>query len=51
MKNNCILIKKFRSFPDKVIYRGTLKGAKKRIKPSQKDRFEIRFIKDKEGEQ
>jgi len=37
------LVKKFRGYPDKVIYRGTLKGCKKRIPPSKKDQFEIRL--------
>jgi len=30
---------------EKVIYQGTLRGCKKRIKPSQKDRFRIDFKK------
>ena len=28
---------------EKVVYQGTLRGCKKRIKPSQKDRFRIDF--------
>ena len=43
-KKKAVLIKKFVEWPDKVIYRGTLRGCKKRIKKSQKDRFEIQFI-------
>jgi len=30
---------------EKVVYQGTLRGCKKRIKPSQKDRFRIDFKK------
>lgn len=44
VKKKAVLIKKYSDWPDKVVYRGTLKGCKKRIKPSQKNRFEIRFI-------
>lgn len=48
MNNNnktCTLIKKFRDYPDKIIYQGTLRGAKKRIPPSKKDQYEIQFKK------
>lgn len=43
-KGRCVLIKKFLDYPEKEIYQGTLKGAKKRIPPSKKDQFEIRFV-------
>ena len=39
----CVLIKKFRGYPDKVIYEGTLRGAKKRIPPSKKAQYKIIF--------
>jgi len=41
------LIKMF-TYPfkyEKVVYQGTLRGCKKRIKPSQKNRFRIEFKK------
>lgn len=40
----CILIKKFTEYPDKIIYRGTLRKAKEMIPPSKKDQFEIQFV-------
>lgn len=43
LKKKAVLVKKYYNFPDKVIYRGTLRGCKNRIKPSQKDRYEIVF--------
>ena len=43
-KGRCVLVKLFRDYPEKEIYHGTLKGAKKRIPPSKKDQFEIRFV-------
>ena len=43
-KKKAVLIKKFDGWADKVVYQGTLRGCKQRIKPSQKDRFEIKFI-------
>lgn len=36
-----ILVKKFKNFEDKIIYRGTLRKAKKRIPLSKKDQYEI----------
>ena len=47
MKENktATLIKKFKDYPDKIIYQGTLKGAKRRIPPSKKDQYEIQFKK------
>lgn len=39
-----ILIKKFKNYEDKIIYRGTLRMAKKLIPPSKKDQYEIQFI-------
>ena len=39
-----VLTKHFRDYPDKVIYKGTLKGCKKRIPESKKDQFTISFI-------
>lgn len=44
-KKTCTLVKKYSNFPDKVVYRGTLRGAKKRIPPSRKDQYEIIFTK------
>lgn len=41
----CTLIKKFKDWPDKIVYQGTLKGAKKRIPPSKKDQYQITFKK------
>jgi len=41
----CTLIKKFKGWPDKIIYQGTLRGAKKRIPPSKKDQYQITFKK------
>ena len=48
MKHNnkhkkCILIKKFKEYPDKIIYQGTLRKAKAMIPPSKKDQYEIQF--------
>ena len=43
------LVKMFRDYPDKVIYRGTLKEAKRRIPPSKKEQFRIEFFRNKEG--
>ena len=43
-KKKASLIKVFNGYPDKVIYRGTLKEAKKRIPPSKKDQFRVEFI-------
>jgi len=44
LKDVCaVLVKKFHNFPDKIIYRGTLKKCKKMIPPSKKDQFEIRL--------
>lgn len=37
------LIKMFDDYPDKIVYQGTLRGAKKRIPPSKKDQFRIEF--------
>ena len=37
------LIKMFDGWDDKIIYQGTLKGAKKRIPPSKKDQYRIDF--------
>jgi len=47
MKENktCTLIKKFKEWPDKIIYQGTLKGAKRRIPTSKKDQYQIIFKK------
>jgi hypothetical protein len=42
-RRRCILIKHFEDYPDKVIYRGTLREAKKRIPPSKKGQFTIQF--------
>ena len=39
------LVKMFSSYPDKVIYRGSLKKAKSMIPPSKKEQFRIDFIK------
>jgi len=39
-----ILVKKFKKFEDKIIYRGTLRKAKKKIPPGKKDQYEIHFI-------
>lgn len=44
-----ILIKKFKKYENKIIYRGTLRKAKKLIPPSKKDQYEIILIK-KENE-
>ena len=38
-----VLLKVYSDGFEKPVYRGTLRGAKKRIKPSQKDRFKIVF--------
>lgn len=43
------LVKMFRDYPDKVIYRGNLKGAKEMIPPSKKAQFRIEFFRNKEG--
>jgi len=43
-KKKAILTKHFTDWPDKVIYRGTLEGCKKRIPPSKKEQFSISFI-------
>jgi hypothetical protein len=40
------LVKMFRDYPDKVIYRGTLKEAKRRIPPSKKEQFRIDFFRN-----
>jgi len=44
-KAKCVLIKKNETWGDKIVYEGTLRGAKKRIPPSKKDRYEIQFKK------
>jgi hypothetical protein len=41
-----ILVKKFKNFEDKIVYRGTLRKAKKLIPPSKKSQYEIYFIKE-----
>lgn len=43
-KKKAILTKLFTDYPDKVIYKGTLKGCKKRIPESKKAQFMISFI-------
>ena len=43
------LVKMFRDYPDKVIYRGTLRRAKDMIPPSKKEQFRIEFFRNKEG--
>ena len=40
-----ILIKRFKNYEDKIIYRGTQRKARKLIPPSKKDQYEIIFIK------
>jgi|GEM_PF-4870771 len=44
-KPTVILVKHFRNFPDKLIYRGNLKRAKRMIPPSKREQYEIRFLK------
>ncbi len=39
------LIKHFREFPDKIIYQGTLREAKRRIPPSKKEQYSLVFKK------
>lgn len=39
------LVKMFRNYPEKVIYTGNLKEAKKRIPPSKKEQFRIDFFR------
>lgn len=43
-KRKCVLLKIFRNYPNKVIYRGTLRGAKKRVPKSKRGQYEIHFI-------
>lgn len=45
-RKQVILVKKFKNYEDKIIYRGTLRMAKKRIPPSKEDQYEIIFIKE-----
>jgi len=40
-----ILIKRFKNYEDKIVYRGTYRKAQKLIPPSKKDQYEIIFIK------
>ena len=41
-----ILIKKFKKYEDKIIYKGTRRKANKLIPPSKKDQYEIREVKN-----
>lgn len=40
------LVKMYSDYPDKVIYTGNLKEAKKRIPESKKDQFRIDFFRN-----
>lgn len=43
-KRLVVLIKKFDDYPDKEIYRGTLRKAKCLIPPSKKDQYKIVYL-------
>jgi len=43
-RQKCKVIKHFDGWPDKVVYTGTLREAKRRIPVSKKDQFSIEFI-------